>query len=62
MVTATQRKACQVLRRLVRFKDAHLCLPGSNKDATDAIREATRLYTETWIVPILDALEPDSPV
>lgn len=55
----TVKKACQVLRKRVRFTDAGLYLsdghPGRND--TEAIRKATWLYTETWVVPILDAIE-----
>jgi hypothetical protein len=29
----------------------------SNDADTQAVREATRLYCETWIVPIIDAIE-----
>jgi len=51
--------ACQVLRYRVMFGDAVLRLPGSSvdKDDTQLIRDATRLYVETWIVPVLDAIE-----
>lgn len=52
-------KACQILRKRVRFKTARLQLPGNDtfKDDTPIIREVTRLYVETWIVPLLDAIE-----
>ena len=42
----------------VRFEDAVLRLPGTDisNDDTDVIREATRLYTETWVVPLLEAV------
>lgn len=55
------QKACQVLRRRVRFKEARLRLPGNHtleyEADTEAIREATRLYVESWIIPIIDAIE-----
>ena len=51
--------ACQRLKRLVRYESASLRLETTEFPAVDtpAIREATRLYTESWIVPILDAIE-----
>jgi hypothetical protein len=53
------KKACQVLRRRVRYDGASLRLPTTPfpGDNTKAIRAATRLYVETWIVPLLDAIE-----
>jgi hypothetical protein len=53
------QKACQVLRRRVRFKTASLALPTTPFPGHDtpAIRAATRLYVETWIVPLLDCIE-----
>jgi hypothetical protein len=53
------KKACQVLRRRVRFKRASLRLPTTPfpGDDTPAIIEATKLYVETWIVPLLDSIE-----
>lgn len=53
-------QACWVLRRRVRYRDAGLCLLGNDdpgKPDTEAIQEATWLYVETWIVPILDAIQ-----
>lgn len=52
-------KACQILRKRVRFKTARMQLPGNDtfKDDTPMIRKATQLYVETWIVPLLDAIE-----
>lgn len=57
--------ALQVLRKRVRFENANFhYVPaqviGSNvssEDNTLAIRRATRLYVETWVVPILNAIE-----
>lgn len=53
------REALQVLRARVRYRTASLRLPGSPfpKDDTPAIQQATQLYVETWIVPILNMLE-----
>jgi hypothetical protein len=52
-------KSCQIIRKRVRFKTARMPLPGNDtfQDDTPIIREATRLYVETWIVPLLDAIE-----
>ena len=53
-------KACQVLRRRVRYKQATMRLPGNNnitKNDTAVIQEATRLYVESWVVPIINAIE-----
>jgi hypothetical protein len=54
-------RACQVLRRRVLYTDAGFTLDDNwisetNKD-TERIRKATRLYVETWILPIVDAIE-----
>lgn len=51
--------ACQVLRARVRYRRASMRLPGTPfpDDDTAVIREATRLYVESWIVPIIDAIE-----
>jgi hypothetical protein len=59
----TVREACQVLRKRVRFRDARLRLPDNrytqraHEADTAAIIAATTRYVETWIVPILDAIE-----
>lgn len=52
------RKAMDKAISRVRFESASIRLPGTpfGKDDTEAIREATRLYTETWIVPLLKAV------
>lgn len=51
--------ACRRLRAAVRFKQASLRLPGTpfSGDDTEAIREATALYMEAWVVPLIDAIE-----
>ena len=52
-------RACQVLRWRVRFRNASLTLPKAEPGLTDTdrIRAAAHLYTESWIVPLLDAIE-----
>jgi hypothetical protein len=52
-------KACQVIRKRVRFDGASIALPTTAfpGDDTKAIREATRIYVESWIVPLLDSIE-----
>jgi len=42
----------------VRLKNASIRLPTTQfpDDDTDAIREAMKLYVETWIVPMLEAV------
>ena len=58
-VSKTLDKACEVLKNKVRFETASLTLPGSNMfdDDTKTIRESTKLYTESWIIPIIDAIQ-----
>ena len=53
------KKACQIIRKRVRFKTASITLPGNPtfQNDTPAIREATSRYVESWIVPLLDAIE-----
>lgn len=53
------KQACRVLRRNVRFKNANLRIDRENlnSDDTQKIREATRLYVESWIIPIIDMIE-----
>lgn len=52
-------KACQILRKRVRYDGADLRLPTTAFPASDtsAICAATRLYVESWIVPLLDCIE-----
>lgn len=59
MVSKTIKRACQVLRYRIRLRKASLRLPGSHcgDDDTAKIWEAMELYVETWITPILDAIE-----
>lgn len=57
-ITKAERRALQLLRSRVRFRCAGFTLPGvPSEAATAAIREATSLYMETWVVPLIDALE-----
>ena len=60
MTSKTLQKACQTLRDKVRFRTASFKLPGermASEESTAIIREATRLYVESWIIPIIDAIE-----
>ena len=52
-------QACEILLSRVRFQRADLRLPGTEFPAEDtqAIQEATRLYVESWIVPIIQAIQ-----
>ncbi len=57
----TVQKACKYLKSKVRFETAGLILPGndmnhSEKD-TETIRQATKRYTETWVIPVIEAIE-----
>jgi len=54
------QRACKILRKRVRFESASFRLSGermSSEADTAAIREATRLYMETWVVPLIDAIQ-----
>jgi len=56
----TFSRACDTLRSRVRFETAHLRFPSNHILATNdtpVIREATRLYVETWVVPLIDAMQ-----
>lgn len=54
------KTAMDTLIKRVRFENASLTLPGHSmdkaKEDTEAIRESTLLYTETWVVPLLRAV------
>lgn len=56
--SATMKRACNLALRRIRFERAGLDLPNvkESKDATMMIREATRLYFETWVEPLLMAI------
>lgn len=60
----TFQRACDVLRSRVRYEPpARLRLPGRetmSADDTALIREATRLYVETWIVPLINSMQTGS--
>lgn len=52
------QRACHLLRKRVRFEMAELHLPPDiGLSDTDRIRDACRLYTETWVVPLINAIE-----
>jgi hypothetical protein len=56
----TFQRACDVLRSRVRFETAHLQLPSSQirmQNDTPVIRESTRIFMETWVVPLIDAMQ-----
>ena len=56
----TFQLACDTLRNRVRFEGAKMRLPGRQlmaADDTALIREATQLYVETWIVPLINAMQ-----
>ncbi len=52
--------ACDLLIKRVRYETACLQLPGSSLDETDRdtaiIRRSTEVFTESWIVPLLEAI------
>lgn len=58
-VSKAVQAACRVIRRGVRFRTACLRLPGTEWEGNDApaIRKASKLYVETWVVPLLNAIE-----
>jgi len=52
-------EACDLLIARVRFETAVLSFDrgvGFRKDNTQEIRDATRLYVETWVVPLLELI------
>lgn len=63
--------ACKLLRKRVQFENAGFRLPTdeemktgvvsggglSNAADTAKIKEATRLYIESWVLPLIDAIE-----
>jgi hypothetical protein len=57
------KTACQVLRSKALFKTAMFGLIDGenetfpNEKDTDKIRAATRIYMQSWVIPILDELE-----
>ena len=58
--TKTVKAACEYLRKKVRYESAGLRLPGNDNmnapEDTPAIRAATRIYVESWIIPVIDAI------
>jgi hypothetical protein len=55
----TVQAALKLLKERVQYKDAALRLPGSGLDDDDTlqIQLATEVYVNTWIIPLLDAIE-----
>lgn len=52
------QRACKSLRERVRFTRAGFDLPGmSDEEATRLIKATTQLYMETYVVPLIDAIE-----
>jgi len=55
------KKACRDLKSKVRFENASFTLPGNDmsnsEEDTELIRRITKLYTESWVIPIIDAIE-----
>ena len=52
-------RACDLIISRIRFETAVLSLSDSLKDRdedTEKIRTATKLYVETWIVPLLELI------
>jgi hypothetical protein len=60
----TVQSACRLLKQRVRYESARLRLPGSSFDDDDTlkIRLATKIYVNTWILPLLDAIESGNTV
>ena len=64
MATPTKAviQACRRIRAAIRFRTAafhfgpHETTP-ETKRSTEAIRRATRLYIESWVMPLIDAIE-----
>ena len=58
-VSKTVQRACRVLKERIRFREAHLRLPGSSMDDDDTlkIQLATEVYVDSWVIPLLDAIE-----
>lgn len=55
----TIQAACKLLRHRVQFGKCRLQLPGNNgydKNDTAIIQDATRLYLQMWVLPIIDAI------
>lgn len=52
------QRAMNTAIRKVRFESASIRLPGTPfpGDDTEVIREATRLYVETWVIPLMEAV------
>ena len=57
--TETMKRACQVLRSKINLRNASVRLASTEfpKDDTEEIREALKLYLDSWVHPIIDAIE-----
>lgn len=55
----TVQAAIKLLKKRVRYEEATLRLPGSSFDDDDTlkIQLATEVYVDSWIIPLLEALE-----
>lgn len=49
------KRAMNLAIRRARYENASIRLPGTpfGEDDTDVIQEATRLYVDTWLIPLL---------
>jgi hypothetical protein len=52
------QRAMDIAIKRVRFENAYVRLPETPfpQDDTEKIREATKVYIETWVVPLLKAV------
>ncbi len=58
----TLQRACRVLKNKVRFKRASFRLSDDagvmpNDEDTAIIKKATERYIESWVIPIIEAIE-----
>jgi hypothetical protein len=56
------KKACKLLKHYISFESASFTDPDrpyilANDEFTDKIRAATKLYIDSWIIPIIDYIE-----
>ena len=51
-MTKTERRVLERLRKTCTFEN----YGASNPKVTATVKEETRLYRETWILPLIDAL------
>jgi len=50
-------RACRILRAKVRFAQASFGDIHECDEVTKKIKDQTRLYTESWVVPLIDMIE-----